>query len=79
MHLELLEPGWTSVNQEAHWFLGAELPKWLVQVVDHLRYPVPKSTRGGRRTESTAVPGVDLRTTVSNPERSGSSQAGRPG
>jgi len=42
MHLELLEPGWTSVNQEAHWFLGAELPKWLVQVVDHLRYPVPK-------------------------------------
>ncbi len=46
MHLELLEQGWLDVNETLRWQLGPELPKALVGVVDHLRYPVPQEHQG---------------------------------
>jgi hypothetical protein len=46
MHLELLEPGWLDINEILRWQLGSELPKALVSVVDHLRYPVPREHQG---------------------------------
>jgi DNA-binding MarR family transcriptional regulator len=46
MHLELLEPGWIDLNAALHWNLGAELPRALVHVIDHLHDPIPREHQG---------------------------------
>ncbi len=46
MHLELLEPGWIDLNAALHWSLGAELPRALVHVIDHLQHPIPREHQG---------------------------------